>query len=142
MTREEAIKFLESRCDEECCDECLMSSAFGIKHCMFANFDDKELFEACQIMQGAAPNILRETAGLPPETDPVHPNQYMLPGGMQVIDVEVAMFGREWVMHHCICTAVEYLLRHRQKNGDEDVRKALWWLEEWKKLKEDDEDDA
>ena len=89
------------------------------------------------------PGIVKTSAAdLPPETDPVHPNHYMLPGGMQVIDVEVAMFGKEWVMHHCICTAVEYLLRHRQKNGDEDVKKAKWWIEEWAKLKEGDEDDA
>lgn len=74
------------------------------------------------------------------ETDPVHPNHYKLPGGMQVIDVEVAMFGKEWVQHHCICTAVEYLLRHMQKNGTEDVKKAKWWIDEWCELEEQNDD--
>ena len=141
MTREEAIRFLESRCNKEMCEECPMDTHFEFKDCVFGQFGDDELFKACRIMQGVAPNMLREAFKLPPETDPVHPAHYMLPGGLQVIDVEVAMFGREWVMHHCICTAVEYLLRHRQKNGDEDVKKALWWMEEWRKLKEDGEDE-
>lgn len=60
--------------------------------------------------------------------DAIHPHHYKLPGGMQVIDVEVAMFGREAVMHHCLCTAAEYILRSQQKNGTEDIKKAHWWL--------------
>lgn len=71
--------------------------------------------------------------------DAVRPNHYKLPGGMEVIDVEIAMFGKEWVQHHCICTAVEYLLRHTQKNGAEDVKKAKWWIDKWCELEEKDD---
>lgn len=30
---------------------------------------------------------------------------------------------------HPIASAVEYVFRHREKNGVEDLRKALWWLQ-------------
>ena len=60
--------------------------------------------------------------------DAVHPNHYKLPGGMQVIDVEVALFGKAAVKEHCLCTAAEYILRHKGKNGVEDIRKAHWWI--------------
>ena len=73
------------------------------------------------------------------ELDPVHPNHYKLPGGMQVIDVEMAMFGKQAVMDHCICTAVEYLLRHRRKNGVEDVKKAGWWVQHYLELAEEED---
>lgn len=66
------------------------------------------------------------------------PAHYQLPGGLEVIDVEVATQGREAVMEHCICAALEYLLRHKHKGGDEDVRKAHWWLQRWTELKGDD----
>ena len=70
----------------------------------------------------------------PATHDNVNPNHYKLPNGMQVIDIEVAMFGKEAVMHHCFCTAVEYILRHNQKNGSEDIHKAHWWLSKYIEL--------
>lgn len=92
--------------------------------------------ETLAMMKDAIVAELNEKYG-EKKNDPVHPSHYKLPGGMEVIDVEVAMFGKEWVQHHCICTAVEYLLRHRQKNGAEDVKKAKWWIDEWCELAED-----
>lgn len=74
------------------------------------------------------------------EPDPVHPTHYMLPEGLQVIDVELAMFGKEAVMSHCLCTAVEYLLRCKQKNGDEDVKKAGWWVNKYLELAQEGEE--
>ena len=72
------------------------------------------------------------------EPDPVHPTHYMLPDGLQVIDVELAMFGKEAVKSHCLCTAVEYLLRCKQKNGDQDVEKAEWWVRKYLELAKED----
>ena len=137
MTREEKILVCNNFCvNAGPCGNCAAKDVTQSgADCNFDDFSDSLLDKYIEAF------TFKNNDGIP-ETDPVHPNHYMLPGGMQVIDVEVAMFGREWVMHHCICTAVEYLLRHRQKNGDEDVKKAKWWIEEWAKLKEDDEDDA
>ena len=64
----------------------------------------------------------------------VHPNHYKLPNGMQVVDVEVAMLGKEAVQEHCLCTAAEYILQHKGKNGVEDIRKAHWWIEKFLEL--------
>lgn len=97
------------------------------------DFYDKDLLKSFD------QNLVHEPMGTEDtETDPVHPSHYKLPNGMQVIDVEVAMFGKEWVQHHCICTAVEYLLRHMQKNGTEDVKKASWWVQHYLKLAEEE----
>ena len=68
--------------------------------------------------------------------DNVHPKHYQLPGGMQVVDVEQAVFGREALMEHCLCSATEYILRHKRKNGIEDIRKAHWWIEKYLELAE------
>lgn len=65
------------------------------------------------------------------------PKHYELPDGLEVIDVEVATQGKEAVQAHCICAAVEYLLRHKKKNGSEDVRKAHWWLTKYIELEEE-----
>ena len=72
--------------------------------------------------------------------DAVHPDHYKLPNGMQVIDVEVAMLGKAAVQEHCLCTAVEYILRHKGKNGAEDIRKAHWWLSTWVELEDANEE--
>lgn len=71
-----------------------------------------------------------------------HPAHYQLPGGLEVIDVEVATQGRDAVMEHCICAALEYLLRHKHKGGDEDVRKAHWWLQRWIELEGGENDES
>lgn len=62
------------------------------------------------------------------------PSHYELPGDMEVIDVEIATQGVEAVKEHCVCAAIEYLLRHKKKNGDEDVKKAHWWLSKYVEL--------
>lgn len=66
--------------------------------------------------------------------DNVRPNHYKLPNGMEVVDVELAMLGKEELKAHCLCTAVEYILRHKQKNGSEDIKKANWWLSKYIEL--------
>jgi hypothetical protein len=68
------------------------------------------------------------------------PSHYSLLGGTEVIDVEIATQGKEAVKEHCICAAVEYLLRRKKKNGDEDVRKAHWWLGKYIELLEKEDD--
>ena len=76
------------------------------------------------------------------KNDAVHPNHYKLPNGMQVVDVEVAMLGKAAVQEHCLCTAVEYILRHKGKNGAEDIRKAHWWISKWIELEGANEEAA
>ena len=36
--------------------------------------------------------------------------------------------GKEAVKDFCVCNAFKYLWRHNAKNGDEDIKKANWYL--------------
>ena len=47
---------------------------------------------------------------------------------IECIDAMVETQGDEAVKDFCICNAFKYLWRHNSKNGDEDVRKANWYL--------------
>ena len=104
------------------------------EECDFDVFDDEVLDQYYNDFVKESADALLNGKGSDCEIDNVHPQHYKLPGGMEVIDVEVAMFGVEVVMHHCFCTAVEYILRHCQKNGVEDIKKAHWWLSKYLEL--------
>lgn len=47
---------------------------------------------------------------------------------IECIDAMIETQGEEAVIDFCVCNAFKYLWRHRGKNGDEDVRKANWYL--------------
>lgn len=135
---------LVNQCDALCaevdiCDHCPAPMYTGKRgeSCDFEEMSEAELDEVIQAFKRAGYDTVDakkfEVKKVAPATetslkDAIHPHHYKLPGGMQVIDVEVAMFGREAVMHHCLCTAAEYILRSQQKNGVEDIKKAHWWL--------------
>lgn len=53
---------------------------------------------------------------------------------MECIDAMVIAFGASEVISHCKITAFKYLWRHRHKGGEEDVRKALWYLDRAKAM--------
>lgn len=61
-----------------------------------------------------------------------HPRHYI--GKYECIDVMVDALGTEAVKQFCICNAFKYLYRHRKKNGDEDIRKAYWYLHKYIEL--------
>ena len=47
---------------------------------------------------------------------------------IECIDAMIETQGEEAVIDFCVCNAFKYLWRHNSKNGDEDVRKANWYL--------------
>lgn len=63
-----------------------------------------------------------------------HPAHYELPGGIECFDVLLATQGIEAVKGFCICNAVKYLFRRNRKNGDEDVKKAAWYVAKYIEL--------
>ena len=65
-----------------------------------------------------------------------HPAHYTS-GGIECIDGMVAAFGREYVMHYCLCNAFKYIWRceHKGKRA-EDIQKAVWYLNKWQSLAE------
>jgi hypothetical protein len=62
---------------------------------------------------------------------PPHYNQ----GGIECIDAMVAAFGKEATATFCHLNAFKYLWRTDDKNGIEDIDKAIWYLNKYKELK-------
>lgn len=56
-----------------------------------------------------------------------HPSHYET-GKFECIDVMVETQGVGAVKSFCICNAFKYLYRHKNKNGIEDIKKAIWYL--------------
>lgn len=69
-----------------------------------------------------------------PVNHPEHYNQ----GGIECIDAMISAFGKEAVAHFCIVNAFKYVWRASDKNGIEDIDKAIWYLNKYKELTADD----
>lgn len=57
-------------------------------------------------------------------------------GKYESIDVMVETQGVDAVKNFCICNAFKYIYRHRFKNGVEDIKKAIWYLNKYIELEE------
>ena len=62
-----------------------------------------------------------------------HPSHYET-GKVECIDVMLETQGIEAVKSFCLCNAFKYLYRHRNKNGREDIAKAIWYLNKYMEL--------
>lgn len=62
-----------------------------------------------------------------------HPAHYT-GGSIECIDAMVETQGADAVKNFCICNAFKYLWRHEKKNGVEDVKKAIWYLNKFVEL--------
>lgn len=62
------------------------------------------------------------------EYDAVERPQHYASTSIECIDAMRETQGDEAVKHYCECNAFKYLWRHNSKNGDEDIRKASWYL--------------
>ena len=69
-----------------------------------------------------------------------HPTHYET-GNFECIDVMLETQGKEAVKGFCVCNAFKYLYRHRNKNGLEDVKKAVWYLNKYIELSKGDENE-
>lgn len=67
-----------------------------------------------------------------------HPDHYQ--GKHECIDEMVALFGVEDVKAFCRCNVYKYRFRAGKKNGEEDIRKAEWYMDKLMELEgmEDD----
>ena len=72
-----------------------------------------------------------------PENDVVnHPSHYTQ-GGIECIDAMKSAFGADELAVYCKIAAFKYLWRSELKNGDEDIEKAIWYLNKYKELGND-----
>lgn len=68
-----------------------------------------------------------------------HPSHYET-GKFECIDVMLETQGKEAVKDFCVCNAFKYLYRHGNKNGLEDIKKAVWYLNKFIELEEENND--
>lgn len=71
----------------------------------------------------------------PPKEEINHPDRYA-GGKYECIDVMQDVFGAEAVKHFCMLNAFKYLRRAEKKNGVEDIKKAVWYLNKYIELVE------
>ena len=62
-------------------------------------------------------------------TDNINPNHYKK-GGIECIEaIKAATVGKPGIEAVCTANVIKYVWRYEDKNGVEDLRKALWYLE-------------
>lgn len=66
--------------------------------------------------------------------DPVNKPEHYANTKVECIDAMEAVFGKEAVKHFCLCNAFKYHWRAKDKNGEEDLRKAAWYMAKYKEL--------
>ena len=64
-----------------------------------------------------------------------HPSRYA-GGKYECINVMLDVFGKEAVKHFCLLNAFKYIWRQEHKGGTEDIKKAVWYLNECIELEE------
>ena len=68
--------------------------------------------------------------------DPVnHPNHYCT-GKYECMGVMEEVFGREKFMDYCYLNAFKYIWRSERKNGIEDIKKAIFYLNKFVEMYE------
>ena len=73
------------------------------------------------------------------KTDPVnYPKHYADTCSLECIDVMLIAFGKDAVINFCMCNAFKYMWRFKNKNGQEDLQKAKWYLNKAEDLGPDD----
>lgn len=140
MTKQEKVMKLRVWCDTKDnlgCDKCIFGADGEKAWCANdsnwgANCPDEILDDALERIAA-----LKEPTSVAQEHDSVnHPFHYCQEGAMESIDEMVLIFGKEAVMHFCMCNAWKYRYRAMYKNGEEDMKKSHWYIRKYKELSE------
>ena len=59
-----------------------------------------------------------------------HPSHYNN-GSIECIDAMLSAFGKEETLYFCKLNAFKYIWRAENKNGMEDIKKAIWYLNKY-----------
>lgn len=60
--------------------------------------------------------------------DAVNRPEHYASGEIECIDAMQSAFGKDELATYCKIAAFKYLWREENKNGTEDIRKAIWYL--------------
>ena len=72
---------------------------------------------------------------VPPKEQVNHPNHYNQ-GQFECIAVMESIYGIEATMNFCLLCAFKYTWRTNDKDGIQDIDKAIWYLKKYKELQE------
>ena len=64
-------------------------------------------------------------------SDNVNNPKHYTQGDIECIDAMKSAFGADAVKNFCLCNAMKYIWRAECKNGEEDIRKAQWYLQKY-----------
>ena len=106
--------------------------------CEFCLHENDPLFPCKQCIKSGGKKLLfTEKIPMPPVKPPKdeinHPDRYAS-GKFECVDVMIDVFGKDAVKHFCILNAFKYLWRAEKKNGTEDIKKAVWYLNKYIEL--------
>lgn len=73
--------------------------------------------------------------------DVVNNPEHYCTGQFECIDVMIETQGVEAVKNFCQCNAFKYLYRAKRKNGLEDIKKTIWYLNKYVELEEGNNSD-
>ena len=142
MTREEKEVFLDSWCNMiSHCKRCpsRLQALCGEK--LRDDYTDEELdgvladigeklirLRGPLPLEGVQENSDKETEEIFADFDVVNRPAHYTKTSIECIDAMRETQGDEAVKAFCVCNAFKYLWRHNRKNGDEDIKKANWYL--------------
>ena len=137
MTKEEKIKILSTFCQKRYkCHDCPLNTE-TVKMCdsersIFSTpqkYTEEELDKVVELFaERDNRDFFNSYVDLGAEYDVVERPQHYTSTSIECIDAMRETQGDEAVKDFCVCNAFKYLWRHNSKNGDEDVRKASWYL--------------
>jgi len=102
-------------------------------NCKFSKIDPYELpCKNCRKCY-SDPEQKRKDKPMPWEPKEVNPDMINHPphynfGKYECIDEMIHLFGVETVKHWCMCNVYKYRFRADHKNGEEDIKKAEWYM--------------
>ena len=71
--------------------------------------------------------------------DKINPDHYKKETSLECIESMEIIFGIDAVFNFCMCNAWKYIWRWKNKNGEEDLKKANWYIQRaWRYCKPDD----
>lgn len=68
--------------------------------------------------------------------DNVNPDHYKKSTSLECIEAMQIVFGDRAVINFCLCNAWKYVWRWKNKNGQEDLKKANWYVDKGSELLE------
>lgn len=130
MTIDDKREAIKSMCKsyDACLDGCPLWKQFqGSDFKCSDDSTDEEIERNYEIMMEAEKMaVVRRRS----TSDAINPSHYKQ-AGVECIDVILQTQGAEYTKGFCLCNAMKYLYRHNAKNGDEDIKKAAWYLNKY-----------